>query len=247
MMNSQSFTVDDIRAGYSEKKRKEDREIRLWIYLIIRRISFYLSWVFLKLHISANQTTYLSITVGFIGCVFLSIGSHNSTIVGAILMNCWLLLDCVDGNIARCQKSSSDYGQFIDTLGGYVVSTLLFMSVGIGAFRGKDYIINWDKYIFMILGFWGSLSYILTKLISLKYKELLSHTSTIRIQQSNKMYKIIFMTLRNVYGVSGFFMPLLLLSAILNSLDLLIFFYVLVNTGALFLIVGWTVVNGRGR
>jgi len=244
-MNKRDFTLAEIRAGYTAEKRKEDREFRVWLYLVLRKISFYVAWVCLKFGISANQTTFLSVIVGFSGCILIASGQYYDVIAGSILINCWLLLDCVDGDIARTKGSTSHYGQFVDALAGYLVSGLVFASIGIGCVSGISCITSCNGLLILGLGFWGSLSYVLTKLISLQYKYLLSHTSTVSAQGHNSVSKIAFLIFRNVYGVSGVFCPLLLLAAIFRFLDLFIIFYATVNAVALLFISAWTVYKGK--
>ena len=69
-------SLRDIRLTYTEEKREQDKG-NVWIYLVIRRLSFYVTWAFLKLGISANQATFISIVVGILGCAFLAAGGYR--------------------------------------------------------------------------------------------------------------------------------------------------------------------------
>ena len=130
-----------IKKSYHSTKQLSDRN-DLWLYYVIRKISFYITWIFLKSGFSANQTTYIAIIVGLTGCGFMTYTDYKIKIIGTLLINFWIVLDCVDGNIARYKKESSEYGEFIDSLGGYLMNALLFLSVGIGAFNCSEFFIT---------------------------------------------------------------------------------------------------------
>ena len=66
-----------------------------------------------------NQVTYLSVLVGFASGYSFSKGSWVSSIVGGILLELTLILDCVDGQLARAKNMASDWGRLIDGIAGY--------------------------------------------------------------------------------------------------------------------------------
>ena len=54
-----------------------------------------------------NQITILSVFIGLGGCLLFMLGSKDKIIIGALLINVWAVLDCVDGNIARLTKTEN--------------------------------------------------------------------------------------------------------------------------------------------
>jgi len=111
------------------------------------------------------------------------------------------------------------------------------MSLGVGVFMNPNsslllthpegFFISFNKEVFLIVGFGSSLSYVLARLISLRYKTMLisnPDNDSPENAKSSRFLQIISMILRNVLGVSGFFMPLLLLAAVFKLLDLLALF-----------------------
>ena len=69
--------------------------------------------------ITPNQVTYLSVLVGFAsGCSF-SQGSWVSSVAGGLLLELTLILDCVDGQLARAKNMASYWGRLIDGIAGY--------------------------------------------------------------------------------------------------------------------------------
>jgi phosphatidylglycerophosphate synthase len=66
-----------------------------------------------------NQVTYLSVLVGFVSGYSFSQGTWLSSIAGGILLELTLILDCVDGQLARAKNMASDWGRLIDGIAGY--------------------------------------------------------------------------------------------------------------------------------
>jgi phosphatidylglycerophosphate synthase len=241
-MDEQKLTLNNIRLSYAKGKRDQDRE-DLWIYYVIRKISFYPTWLFLRLGINANQATYISIIVEVFGCSFLAFGNYGSRIIGALLVNFWIVLDCIDGNIARYREASSDYGEFIDALGGYLLNAILFLSVGIGAFRypessfrfvNRIFVGNLGETILVVLGAWGSLAMIFSRLILHKFLNVFSQAQSIEIPSDVESRKgfghTIYLIVHNIVSFSGFLTPILLLAVIFRTLSIFVSFYALMNT-----------------
>ncbi len=167
-MVKQKLTIQAIRSMYTEEKRAFDRN-NLWGYFVVRPISYYVTWLFLRLGISANRVTWGSFFIAVAGCLLLATGSYNSIIAGALLVNLWYLLDYVDGNIARYTNSSTNYGRLLDTFTGAAVNVLLIICASIGAFNHPDTCLNSlaqffshlniGKSIILILGVFGGWAY----------------------------------------------------------------------------------------
>jgi len=240
-MDAKKLTLNNIHLEYVKGKRDEERE-DLWVYYLIRRISFYPTWLFLKLGLSANQATFISIIVGVIGCSFLAFGNYVTRVTGALLVNFWIILDCVDGNIARYKETSSDYGEFIDALGGYLLNAILFLSVGTGAFRypessfsfiNRIFAGNLDETVLLVLGAWSSLAVIFSRLILHKFLNIFSKVggeNKLEIESSKGSPFLIYLIAHNIVSFSGFLMPILFIAVIFKLLGMFVFFYALMNT-----------------
>ncbi|MFC2078688.1 CDP-alcohol phosphatidyltransferase family protein [Candidatus Bipolaricaulota bacterium] len=249
--------IKDIRDAYSSGKKEEDKG-DLWLYYVVRRISFYPTWLFLRLGISANQATYISIVIGVIGCGLLAFGDYNVRVVGALLANSWIILDCVDGNISRFKKTSSHYGELIDAISGYLMNGYLFLSVGIGAcihiepsfgLVSQFFHINLNESILIILGAWASLAIILPRLIYQKFMNTFPEARNAGIKPGAKhskgAYHLGYRVIHNVTSFSGFLTPLLLFASIFELLSVFTLFYALLNTGVLIITTGRIILNGR--
>ncbi len=69
--------------------------------------------------VTPNQVTYLSVLVGFVSGYSFSQGNWISSMTGGLLLELTLILDCVDGQLARAKNMASDWGRLIDGIAGY--------------------------------------------------------------------------------------------------------------------------------
>jgi phosphatidylglycerophosphate synthase len=68
------------------------------------------------------------------GGVLFSLDGFWLPLWGAIALNVFSVLDCVDGNIARVTKSASPWGGWADAVMGFVAYTAVFISTGVYVF-----------------------------------------------------------------------------------------------------------------
>lgn len=128
---SSKLTIENIRATYTEEKKAIDRMSGLWGYLVMRKLSFYPTWLFIKLGFSANQVSVLGIVFLLAGCLFLLPGDQKNVVTGAIFLNTYLLLDYVDGNVARYTgKSGSKTGMLLERVSAFLDKGLVYACPG---------------------------------------------------------------------------------------------------------------------
>lgn len=96
--------------------------------LFTRWFSIYITWLFVRLNITANAVTFLMIIFGLAGVPLLIPHILWLNIIGAIVLMFAVVLDCVDGEVARWNKKSSLRGYYLDlvshTLCNGIVSSL---------------------------------------------------------------------------------------------------------------------------
>jgi len=96
-----------------------------------RKISIYITYAIVKwTKLSANNITLLFIIFGVIGDCFIASGYKGFAFWGTILLNLWLILDAVDGEVARYRKKSSLFGIYLDSLGHYLVNPGILFAIG---------------------------------------------------------------------------------------------------------------------
>ncbi len=129
--------VESIRELRKICKREET--LPFWhdriYYSFMRVICIYFTKVFLYTKTTPNQVSLLSITIGAIGAYLFSIGSYWYSIIGALLLQLMVLLDNVDGEIARYRKQTSLKGRFLEFIGNIVVEPLIFVSLSFGVYK----------------------------------------------------------------------------------------------------------------
>lgn len=103
-----------------------------WIAdLYQRRISPYLTRVFLRTPITANGVTWLMILVGASIGPSLLIPGWQGIAVALLLSHLQMLIDCCDGEVARWRETKSPMGIFLDKLGHYLAEGLIPICFGL--------------------------------------------------------------------------------------------------------------------
>ena len=85
-----------------------------WARYVSRHCSIYLTWLFVKLGISANAVTFLMILTGLMAFVLCIPHILWVNIIGLLLWFLFEALDCSDGEVARWTKKSSIRGVYLD-------------------------------------------------------------------------------------------------------------------------------------
>lgn len=212
-----------------------------WIYFVVRPVSFYPTWLFLRLGISANQTTLIGLIVGIIGCVFLAFGSYWSVITGAALVNIAFLLDVMDGNVARYSSSSTRYGDYLDRMASAIIIPLMFIAVGVGVFNYPDPYLNSlsqsflgvdvDRNIYLVLGLLIALLNIFSFLVSANLWAVFSYKPIDFYRPEARHGVSLWGIIHKVgLGVNSLIWPLLLVAAVTKSLSILLGLWTIVAT-----------------
>ena len=125
-------TYSELKATFPEEKKAV--ESLYGIIVPVRKISYIFTIPMLALGVSAFQASIISIFIAVASCVFLSIPSAVCRVIGVILVPMWHIFDCVDGNIARYNKTASDFGGVVDAISGYFMMALLPIGLGMASF-----------------------------------------------------------------------------------------------------------------
>jgi phosphatidylglycerophosphate synthase len=100
--------------------------VGMWISrLFVRRFSVYITWLFVKIGISANTTTFFTILCSLMGVAFCIPHIFWLNVIGACLLMLELVFDCVDGEIARWTKKSSLQGLYLDLVSHLLCDALI--------------------------------------------------------------------------------------------------------------------------
>ncbi len=84
--------------------------------------------------LTPNRVTLLSFIVAIASVIFIVGGGNTNFIIAAILIHLSHVLDCMDGQMARYQKTSSASGSYFDRLTDQIQVTLWFGAAGYAAY-----------------------------------------------------------------------------------------------------------------
>ncbi len=91
-----------------------------------------LVYAFKETPVTPNQVTVLSALLAISAAYFFSLGDTRSIIQGGIIFEISLILDSVDGELARAKGMASEWGRIVDGIGDYVSSIAVLIGLMIG-------------------------------------------------------------------------------------------------------------------
>jgi phosphatidylglycerophosphate synthase len=100
----------------------------------LRRVSKLLTWAAVKIGATPNQVTIASFAIGLYAAFLFAQGDTWSLIGGAILLQVSIIVDCVDGEIARYTRKFSELGAWLDAITDRAKEYAVFLGLAYGAF-----------------------------------------------------------------------------------------------------------------
>lgn len=237
------YTFKDITSSLTKKKNSRSS---LWVQLWVRKASFPVTYCFINTGWTANQVSLLSWIIIAIAAVLLSINNFWCMLSGVIMTNFWLVLDCVDGNIARVKKVKTFMGDFFDAIAGYGPFSFTTIALGIAAYHTTFIVPEEYKFWLIIIGGIGAMCNLYMRLIHQKYmncyfaaKQILGESEDITLKdtEDKKSFAYIREQIDKNIGVSGLFMPWLFVALFTNTFDIMVLFYTLYYAVSFFAII----------
>lgn len=199
-----------------------------------RPISFHCAAILANMRISANTVSYVSGIIAVVGSGLFLLNSYPAHIIGALLINLWLLMDCIDGNLARGVRKQP-FGEFADAISGYLLAGLMCTTMGFAAYNEGGILFKSHMPCIILLGALASSSDSLMRLIYHKYKQIeremfdngaieIENDAFDDIEQSSNIK----VRIEYEFGISGILPFFILVSSIFHTLDLVVlycFFY----------------------
>lgn len=154
-------TITQLRAICQPKDKVSSDA--LYIQVVSRKLSIYLTAFLLRLGVTANRTSFFGLLIGLGGVILVGLPSTvEISFVGVILLQLSHLFDCADGEIARYENHKSSNpktnlgGAYLDEMGHVILEPLTILSFGVGA---AHYFPDWERliYLFAFLGALGVL------------------------------------------------------------------------------------------
>lgn len=116
-------------AGLKDRRSGEHWAGRIYM----REISLHWTRHLVNSRVTPNQLTYLMIVAGIAAGAALLVPGLAGAVAAALLIQLYLLLDCVDGEVARWRKQTSITGVYLDRVGHYLSEAALLIGFGVRA------------------------------------------------------------------------------------------------------------------
>jgi len=105
----------------------------------LRKFSKLLTWLAVRVNATPNQVTLISFAVGLYSAFCFTKGTFSQTLLGAFLLQLSIIVDCVDGELARYTRKFSKLGAWLDAVTDRVKEYMVFLGLAIGAEKsGQD-------------------------------------------------------------------------------------------------------------
>jgi len=99
---------------------------------LTRHLSYRLTPLILRLPLTPNQVTLLSLLAGLLGAACFLPGTWAWGVTGGLMLIACYTLDNCDGEVARIKNMSSDWGARFDDLADWLVDSAFFAALGFG-------------------------------------------------------------------------------------------------------------------
>ncbi|MCI8466566.1 MAG: hypothetical protein HFI63_12060 [Lachnospiraceae bacterium] len=221
------YTGKFFRDTFPEWKKRKDSLIGRYL---LRPISFYCSAFCANHGLSANTVSYISAIVAIIGSILFYPDNFICNLTGAILINIWSLLDCIDGNLARSVKKQP-FGEFADAVSSYLLVAFMCTAFGFCAYQRGGSLIAAGNSLILIAGALASTFDTVTRLVYQKYKnsehDLIENGVICKQEDLNKDHDktgSLAVKLQESLGVSGWLPVFALLAVVIDCMDLLVLY-----------------------
>lgn len=208
-------------------KKKKDPMVSRFFY---RPLSFYVASVCASLGISANAVSYFSVFVALFGCLSFLIDNHVWHIAGAVMFNVWLLLDCVDGNLARSVKKQP-FGEFADATSSYILVAFMNTCMAFAVYYDGGLFLDPGWIWILLIGALSSTGDTLMRLIYQKYlnseRELIDKGVLVPekdIFKDHNQVTSLSVFFVETMGIGGILPSIIFLATIFYALDLVLFY-----------------------
>ncbi|MGP4052404.1 CDP-alcohol phosphatidyltransferase family protein [Streptomyces sp. 2A115] len=125
--------LDELRHVIHPPGKLESRAEHWAGRLYMRALSLRITRLMLGTRVSPNQITVVMVLAGVLSGVALILPGLPGAVLSVVFMQLYLLLDCVDGEVARWRKQFSPLGVYLDRLGAYLADAAVMVGMGIRA------------------------------------------------------------------------------------------------------------------
>ena len=133
---NQIAALNDARLRLKLANRANDG---FYSVFFLRKISKLFTWLAVRLKMTPNQVTLISFAIGLLSAYEFSKGNFWAIFTGAVLLQLSIIIDCVDGELARYTRQFSQLGAWLDAITDRIKEYLVFFALAYGAAKnGRD-------------------------------------------------------------------------------------------------------------
>ena len=214
-----------------ESKRLSEKP-NIVLSKIVRPLCILATLPFLNTNIRPTTITKISVLASLAGFGFLAFGrSMWMSLIGWAFFFLWVILDGVDGDLARYKDQTSAIGELWDSFGGYVAMVLTYLGTGMAAFFDTNRFEFFEPYWFLVLGGATAVISIFPRLMVHKKREVMGSMDSTKSLTDKKSFGLGKTIALNFISLSGLFQIIFLCCILLHTLNIFICFYFVANTG----------------
>ncbi|MFI8435363.1 CDP-alcohol phosphatidyltransferase family protein [Streptomyces sp. NPDC079020] len=130
----QKPSVAELRPVVHPPGVKDRRSGEHWAgRLYMREVSLRVDRHLVNTRVTPNQLTYVMTVAGALAAPALLVPGITGAVLGVLMVQLYLLLDCVDGEIARWKKQYSLAGVYLDRVAAYLCDAAVLAGFGLRA------------------------------------------------------------------------------------------------------------------
>jgi phosphatidylglycerophosphate synthase len=131
--------LENLNLGQLRLKMANRANDGFYSVFFLRKFSKLLTWLAVRVKATPNQVTLISFAIGLYSAFCFTKGSFSQTLLGAVLLQISIIVDCVDGELARYTRKFSKLGAWLDAVTDRVKEYMVFLGLAIGAEKsGED-------------------------------------------------------------------------------------------------------------
>ena len=100
-----------------------------------RRLSRLVSRRIARTPLTPNMVTLFNVAIGLVGAYLFSRGEYGPHVAGSLIFLLCVILDGVDGEVARLKLKETVFGRYLDIITDNIVHVALFIGIALGVAR----------------------------------------------------------------------------------------------------------------
>jgi phosphatidylglycerophosphate synthase len=148
------LTLEEVKRAAKREDFRAGVQMRVFMPRLSVRVT---RWVLAWSRVSPNQITVVSFVIGLAAAAAFAATDPWVVAVGLAAFHVHVLLDYVDGEVARCRRMESVSGAYLDLMTDRVTFPLLVFACAFGAYQESD------EPSLLVAGFFGAFGLLVDK------------------------------------------------------------------------------------